>query len=107
MPQTAGHPLQAESCPFGHLAGVDVWYNIADMRKTTVYLTDGETEGLRRMAAATGRSQAELIREGVQLVIEQGPPRTFHSMGKGEGAGEPCPRWRADELYETAFSRRG
>jgi hypothetical protein len=75
------------------------------MRKTTVYLTESEVEGLRRVAAATGRSQADLIREGVQRVIEAGPPRTFHSMGKGEGAGESHPRWRPDELYDKAFGR--
>lgn len=75
------------------------------MRKTTVYLTETEAEGLRRVAAATGRSQAELIREGVQLVIEQAPPRLFHSMGKGEGSGESRPRWRPDELYDKAFGR--
>lgn len=75
------------------------------MRKTTVYLTETEAEGLRRMAAATGRSQAELIREGVRLVTEHGPPRTFRSMGKGEGPGESRPRWRPDELYEKTFGR--
>jgi hypothetical protein len=57
------------------------------------------------MAAATGRSQAELIRAGVQLVIEQGPPRTFHSMAKGEGSGEAPPRWQPDEVYEKALGR--
>lgn len=76
------------------------------MRKTTVYLTDVEAEGLRRVAAVTGRSQAELIREGVQLVIEQGPPRIFHSMGTGESTGESRPRWGPDELYDKAFGRR-
>jgi hypothetical protein len=76
------------------------------MRKTTVYLNESESEGLRRMTAATGRSQAELIREGVRFVIEQGPPCTFHSMGRGEGGGEIRPRWRADEVYERAFGRR-
>ena len=76
------------------------------MRKTTVYLTEPEVEGLRRVAAATGRSQAELIREGVRLVIEQGPPRIFHSMGKGDGSVESRPRWPSDELYDKAFGRR-
>jgi hypothetical protein len=75
------------------------------MRKTTVYLTELEAEGLHRMSAATGRPQAELVREGVRLVIEQGPPRTFHSMGKGEASGESRPRWHSDELYEKAFGR--
>jgi ribbon-helix-helix CopG family protein len=76
------------------------------MRKTTVYLTELEAEGLQRMAARTGRSQAELVREGVRLVIEQAPPRTFHSMGKGQASSEGRPRWDADALYEKAFGRR-
>ena len=36
-----------------------------------MYLTETEMQGLRRMAAATGKSQAELSRPGPQLVIEQ------------------------------------
>ena len=75
------------------------------MRKTTVYLTESEVEGLRRVAAATGKSQAELIREGVQHVIERAPPRIFHSMGQGDGSGESRPRWRSDALYDKAFGR--
>jgi ribbon-helix-helix CopG family protein len=89
------------------VAGVSaVWHHTPAMRKTTVYLTESEAEGLRRTAVATGRSQAELIRQGVRLVIEQGPPRIFHSMGKGDGSGEWHPRWRSDELYEKASGRR-
>ena len=38
------------------------------MEKTTVYLTDGLKEALRRAARASGRSEAELIREGIGLV---------------------------------------
>ncbi len=69
------------------------------MRKTTVYLSDEEVEGLRRRAAATGQSQSELIRAGVRHIIERAPPRAFHSMGKGEASGERGPRWRSEELY--------
>lgn len=76
------------------------------MRKTTVYLTDEEAEGLRRAAAASGASQAELIREGVRRVIQQGSPRTFHSLGKGQSTGEARPRWGSDELYQKTFGRR-
>jgi hypothetical protein len=76
------------------------------MRKTTVYLTEDEAEGLRRMSAATGKSQAELIRKGVRIVIEQDPPRTFRSMGMGAGTGEPRPTWGPNDLYEKAFGRR-
>ena len=38
------------------------------MEKTTVYLTDEQKRALVRAARASGRSEAELIREGVGLV---------------------------------------
>jgi hypothetical protein len=38
------------------------------VRPTTVYLTDGQKRALERAAKAAGRSEAELIREGVELV---------------------------------------
>lgn len=37
------------------------------MERTTVYLTEGQKRALERTARATGRSEAELIREGVEL----------------------------------------
>jgi hypothetical protein len=38
------------------------------MHKTSVYLTPEESHSLRLAAERTGRSQADLIREGVRLV---------------------------------------
>jgi predicted DNA-binding protein len=38
------------------------------MEKTTVYLTDTQKRALERTAKAAGRTEAELIREGVELV---------------------------------------
>jgi hypothetical protein len=38
------------------------------MRKTTVYVPDALKDELERAATATGRSEAELIREGIRLV---------------------------------------
>ena len=77
------------------------------MRKTSVYLTDEEAEGLRRVAMATGKSQAELIREGVRHVIdtEGSATRQFRSLGKGRGGGEPYSPWNPDELYTTVMGR--
>ncbi len=69
------------------------------MRKTTVYLTEQEAEALRRTAAASGRSQADLIREAVRLVTS-GEPRRFKSMGMGRGTGEPVGR-NADEILRS------
>ena len=41
----------------------DVWYR-GGMEKTTVYLPDELKRALRRAARSTGRSEADLIREG-------------------------------------------
>jgi hypothetical protein len=37
------------------------------MERTTVYLTAAQKRALERAAQASGRSEAELIREGVEL----------------------------------------
>ncbi len=38
------------------------------MEKTTVYLTEAQKRALERAAKSVGRSEAELIREGVELI---------------------------------------
>ena len=75
------------------------------MRKTSVYLTEEEADGLRRLAVREGRPQAELIREGVKLVIAQegSKPRTFHSLGAGRSNRRKPARWTSDELYRKAM----
>lgn len=75
------------------------------MRKTTVYFNEDEAEGLRRLAAETGESRAELIREGVRRLLREGSERTFRSMGKGAGSGEPRPRWNSDALRDKTLGR--
>ena len=52
------------------------------MRKTSVYLTDEEAEGLKRLAIREGRPQAELIRAGIRHVIDEAEaePRSFRSL---------------------------
>jgi Arc/MetJ-type ribon-helix-helix transcriptional regulator len=75
------------------------------MRKTTVYLYEEEVEGLRLLSGATGESQAELIREGVRRLLREEVSRKFHSMGKGEGTGEPRPRWNPDAVHEKTLGR--
>ena len=42
--------------------------SVYGMEKTTVYLTDTQKQALERTAKAAGRTEAELIREGVELV---------------------------------------
>jgi hypothetical protein len=41
------------------------------MEKTTVYLTRTQKRNLARAARISGRSEAELIREGVEVVSER------------------------------------
>jgi hypothetical protein len=78
------------------------------MRKTSVYLTDDEAEGLRRLAVREGRPQAELIREGVRKVIAEieTKPRTFRSLGSGRGGTNKGAAWTSDELYRKAMGER-
>jgi hypothetical protein len=78
------------------------------MRKTSVYLTDEEAEGLRRLAVREGKPQAELIREGVRRVIAEvdAEPRTFRSLGAGRGGGTKPPTRDADELYRKTMGKR-
>jgi Arc/MetJ-type ribon-helix-helix transcriptional regulator len=75
------------------------------MRKTSVYLSDEEAEGLRALARATGRSQADLIREGVRRLLRKNPKRTFHSMAQGASDGPAPRRWSADELAARRLGR--
>jgi hypothetical protein len=74
------------------------------MHKTTVYLNDEEVAALRQLAAATGRSQAELIREAIRHAAAKAPPRRFRSLGKGEGTGASAPHWDPSALYDKLFS---
>ncbi len=78
------------------------------MRKTSVYLTDQEAEGLRRLAVITGKPQAELVREGIRRVISEAEaaPRTFRSLGRGHGGGKPYARWPSEELYRKVMGER-
>ena len=80
------------------------------MRKTSVYLTDEEAEGLRRLSVREGRAQAELIREGVRRVIAEieTQPRTFRSLaaGRGGSATAKAARWTSDELHRMAMGDR-
>jgi hypothetical protein len=55
------------------------------MRKTNVYLEESQKRDLERVAALTGRAQADLIRDGVDQVVAQHlrkrPPMTAHATG--------------------------
>ena len=78
------------------------------MRKTSVYLTVEEAEGLRRLAVREGRPQAELIREGIRRILtETGEARrTFRSMAVGRSGGGRPRRWTSEELHRKAMGER-
>lgn len=73
------------------------------MEKTTVYLPDDLKLALRRAARATGRSEAELIREGIGLVT--GTHRIAEARLPLFASGEPDLAERTDELL-AGFGER-
>ena len=75
------------------------------MKKTSVYLTEEEATELRLLAVREGRSQAELIRDGIRRVIGGAEPlaREFKSLGMGRGGGRRYRRWTSQQLYDKAF----
>jgi hypothetical protein len=75
------------------------------MRKTTVYFSDEDAEALRQLAAATGTSQAELIRAAVRRATAEAPERQFRSLGRGATSDRQPRRWSSDALYDKAFGR--
>ncbi|MBI3752107.1 MAG: CopG family transcriptional regulator [Chloroflexi bacterium] len=76
------------------------------MRKTSVYLTDEESEGLRQLAVREGRPQAELIREAIRGRIEAAQPkRTFRSMAVARSDGTRPSRWTSEELHAKVLGR--
>lgn len=56
------------------------------MQKTTVYLPDDLKRALQRAARETRRSEADLIRDGVRLVVAQGdaPAPRFGVFDSGD-----------------------
>jgi plasmid stability protein len=78
------------------------------MNKTSVYLNDDEVEGLRRAAAATGRSQADLIRAALRTMLAdlEARPKVFRSLGSGRGGGAPYTTWRSHDLYRRVMGDR-
>ncbi|MGQ0678264.1 MAG: CopG family transcriptional regulator [Actinomycetota bacterium] len=42
--------------------------------KTTIYLPESLRTGVKRLAAASGRSEAEVIRDAIHRLIEAMPP---------------------------------
>jgi predicted transcriptional regulator len=72
--------------------------------KTTVYLEDSDAAALRRIAAESGRSQAEIIREAIARVTRSAGPRRLRSAGVGRGSGAPVAR-DADRIVREELGR--
>jgi hypothetical protein len=68
------------------------------MEKTTVYLTAAQKRALARAARSEGRSEAELIREGIDLVT--GRHRAAEPTLPLFESGQADLAERADELLE-------
>lgn len=68
------------------------------MQKTTVYLPDDLKAELRRTAAETESSEAEIIREGIRLALDRRLPPlpSFGIFDSGDGSLSE----RVDELLE-------
>lgn len=73
------------------------------MRKTSVYFPDRLSDALRRAAKRTGRSEAELIREGVARMVSdiERPTPTLPLFASGD----PRLADRAEELL-SSFGER-
>jgi len=51
------------------------------MRKTSVYLSEEDRARLARLAKARGKSNAEIVREGLQALERETPDRNFAMAG--------------------------
>ena len=71
------------------------------MKKTTVYLPDELSESLKRAAKASGQSRAELIRRGVERIVEI--ELTPRPRGPLFSSGDPTLAERVDELLAEGF----
>lgn len=58
--------MEASALAYGTMYGV---------KRTTIYLTDLQKEQLERLSARTTRTEADLIREGVDQVLAAHLPR--------------------------------
>ena len=74
------------------------------MKKTTVYLPDELKANLERAAGATGRSEADLIRDAVRALLEgQRPARPRLPLLE---SGAPTLAERVDEEFAAGFGQR-
>ncbi len=70
-----------------------------------MYLELEQAAALRRAAAQSGRSQAQVIRDALERETAATPPRVFKSHGVGRGGGEAIGR-HADEIVRREMGKR-
>ena len=74
------------------------------MKRTTVYLDDHTLERLQRIAEASGKTQAAVIREAIAVYStsrgSRRPPRSVGMGGSGGGGGGGDLSERAEELLD-------
>ena len=75
------------------------------MVKTTVYLQESEAAALRRMAARSGRSQAEIIREAVAAATADARKHRFKSHDVAHGTGQAVGQ-DAEHILRQEIGRR-
>jgi hypothetical protein len=73
--------------------------------KTSVYLDEGEKRRLAALAHSTGTSEAELLRRGVRMVLEQSA-RPRPRLGLGASSDGRSARETDDLLAESGFATR-
>jgi predicted DNA-binding protein len=76
------------------------------MVKTTVYLEDSTKERLARAAVRHRRSEAELIREAIDQMLDDEPPLHLPALGILD-SGDPTFAARADEHLAKGFGADG
>jgi Arc/MetJ-type ribon-helix-helix transcriptional regulator len=80
------------------------------MQKTTIYLPRDLRWFLREEAAKTGKSQAELIREGVETLRQSKPvelPRTIGIVQDGTLDAEHAKDWIREHMIEDLENKHG
>lgn len=69
------------------------------MKKTSIYLDEGDVQRLRRLSEMEGRSQALIIREAIATYEAiRKPDRRFELAGSWEGDGTSVADVPEDEL---------
>lgn len=75
------------------------------MKKTTLYLPDDLKSSLERVSRAVGRSEADLLREALRVLVDGAIPPKPRLPITRRGLGDPTIAGRVDSLL-AGFGRR-